>query len=148
MARKETQPIHKVKMTEGKRNIIRQLLQEYEIESAEDIQNALKDLLGGTIKELMEAEMDAHLGYRKSERSDTEDYRNGYKPKQVHTSYGSISIDVPQDRQPSFAPKPSVKGKKIFLPSTKRSSVCMPKDWTALLTGSIYRLRKSGTMRC
>ena len=71
--RKEKQPIHKVKMTEGKRNIIRQLLQEYEIESAEDIQNALKDLLGGTIKEMMEAEMDAHLGYRKSERSDTND---------------------------------------------------------------------------
>ena len=105
MARKEKQPIHKVQMTEGKRNIIRQLLQEYEIESAEDIQNALKDLLGGTIKEMMEAEMDAHLGYRKSERSDTEDYRNGYKPKQVHTSYGSMSIDVPQDRQSSFAPK-------------------------------------------
>lgn len=98
MARKEKQPIHKVQMTEGKRNIIRQLLQEYEIESAEDIQNALKDLLGGTIKEMMEAEMDAHLGYRKSERSDTEDYRNGYKPKQVYTSYGSMSIDVPQDR--------------------------------------------------
>lgn len=73
MARKEKQPIHKVQMTEGKRNIIRQLLQEYEIESAEDIQNALKDLLGGTIKEMMEAEMDAHLGYRKSERSDTND---------------------------------------------------------------------------
>lgn len=38
-------------MTEGKRNIIRQLLQEYDIETAEDIQDALKDLLGGTIKE-------------------------------------------------------------------------------------------------
>ena len=37
-------------MTEGKRNIIQQLLQEYDIETAEDIQDALKDLLGGTIK--------------------------------------------------------------------------------------------------
>lgn len=62
MAKKEKQPIHKVQMTEGKRNIIRQFLQEHEIESAEDIQNALKDLLGGTIKEMMEAEMDASLG--------------------------------------------------------------------------------------
>lgn len=33
-------------MTEGKRNIIQQLLQEYDIETAEDIQDALKDLLG------------------------------------------------------------------------------------------------------
>ena len=36
--------------------------------SAQDIQDALKDLLGGTIKEMMESEMDEHLGYRKSER--------------------------------------------------------------------------------
>jgi hypothetical protein len=50
-------------MTEGKRNIIHQLLEEYDIQSAEDIQDALKDLLGGTIKEMMEAEMDDHLGY-------------------------------------------------------------------------------------
>lgn len=96
MARKEKQPIHKVQMTEGKRNIIRQLLQEYEIESAEDIQNALKDLLGGTIKEMMEAEMDDHLGYEKSERSDNDDYRNGYKWKQVNSRYGSMEIEVPQ----------------------------------------------------
>ena len=50
-------------MTEGNRNIIQGLLQEYNIESAADIQEALKDLLGGTIKEMMEAEMDEHLGY-------------------------------------------------------------------------------------
>ena len=55
--------VHRVQMTEGKRNIIRQLLEEYDIQSAEDIQDALKDLLGGTIKEMMEAEMDDHLGY-------------------------------------------------------------------------------------
>lgn len=38
-------------MTESKRNIIRQLLQEHGIESAQNIQDALKDLFGGTIKE-------------------------------------------------------------------------------------------------
>ncbi len=56
MAR-EKKPVHKVQMTDGKRNIIQQLLQEYDIQSAEDIQDALKDLLGGTIKEMMEAEI-------------------------------------------------------------------------------------------
>ena len=73
MARREKKPVHKVVMTEGKRNIIQQLLQEYDIETAEDIQDALKDLLGGTIKKMMEAEMDNHLGYQKSERSDSDD---------------------------------------------------------------------------
>ncbi len=105
MAKREKKPVHHVQMTEGKRQIIQQLLQEYDIETAEDIQDALKDLLGGTIKEMMEAEMDDHLGYEKSERSDSDDYRNGYKQKQVNSSYGSITIDVPQDRKSTFEPQ-------------------------------------------
>ena len=104
MAR-EKKPVHKVQMTEGKRNIIRQLLQEYDIETAQDIQDALKDLLGGTIKEMMEAEMDEHLGYEKSERSNNDDSRNGYKSKQVNSRYGSMEIQVPQDRKSTFQPQ-------------------------------------------
>ena len=92
-------------MTEGKRNIIHQLLEEYDIQTAEDIQDALKDLLGGTIREMMEAEMDDHLGYEKSKRSDSDDYRNGYKPKRVNSSYGAMEIEVPQDRKSTFEPK-------------------------------------------
>ena len=102
---KQKKPVHKVQMTEGKRNIIHQLLEEYDIQSAEDIQEALKDLLGGTIKEMMEAEMDDHLGYSKSERSDNDDYRNGYKTKRVNSSYGSMEIEVPQDRKSTFQPQ-------------------------------------------
>ena len=104
MAR-EKKPIHRVQMTEGKRNIIHQLLEEYDIQTAEDIQDALKDLLRGTIKEMMEAEMDNHLGYEKSQRSDSDDYRNGYKEKQVNSSYGSMKIEVPQDRKSTFEPQ-------------------------------------------
>ena len=37
MARQK-KPVHRVEMTDGKRNIIRQLLEEYDIETAEDIQ--------------------------------------------------------------------------------------------------------------
>ena len=105
MPRKEKQPVHHVQMTEGKRNLIRALLQEYEIESAQDIQDALKDLLGSTIKEVMESEMDEHMGYQKSQRSDSDNYRNGYKTKQINSSYGSMTIDVPQDRKSTFKPK-------------------------------------------
>ena len=94
---KEKKTVHRVQMAEGKRNIIHQLLEEYDIQSAEDIQDALKDLLGGTIKEMMEAEMDEHLGYEKSERSDCDDYRNGYKRKKINSRYGSMEIEVPQD---------------------------------------------------
>lgn len=109
MAKRERKPVHHVEMTEGKRAIIQGLLQEYDIQNAQDIQDALKDLLGGTIKEMMEAEMDDHLGYEKSERKDSDeddrDYRNGYKSKRVNSSYGSFDIDVPQDRKSTFEPK-------------------------------------------
>ena len=102
---KQKKPVHRVQMTEGKRSIIHQLLEEYDIQTAEDIRDALKDLLGGTIKEMMEAEMDDHLGYERSERSDNDDYRNGHKRKRVNSSYGSMEIADPQDRQSSFEPQ-------------------------------------------
>ena len=105
MAR-EKKPVHRVQMTEGKRNIIHQLLEEYDIQSAEDMQDAMKDLLGGTIKEMMEAGNGyAQLGYEKSERSDSDDYRNGYKRKRVNSRYGSMEIEVPQDRKSTFEPQ-------------------------------------------
>lgn len=126
MAR-EKKPVHKVQMTEGKRNIIRQLLEEYDIESAQDIQDALKDLLGGTIKEMMEAEMDDHLGYSKSERSDSDDYRNGYKTKRVNSSYGSMEIEVPQDRKSTFEPQVVKKRQKDISDIDQRLFQCMPK---------------------
>ena len=105
MTKKEKKPVHHVQMTEGKRQIIRGLLQEYDIESAQDIQEALKDLLGGTIKEMLEVEMDDHLGYEKSERSDSEDARNGYKQKTLNLNYDSMKIDILQDRKSTFEPR-------------------------------------------
>ncbi|WP_431602623.1 transposase [Eubacterium ramulus] len=47
----------------------------------------MKDFLGENIKALMESEMDEHFGYRKFERSNSDNYRNGYKQKRVNNSY-------------------------------------------------------------
>jgi len=67
-------------------------------------------------KEMMEAEMDDHLGYHKSERSESDDYRNGYKSKRVNSSFGSLDIQVPQDRNSTFEPQVVKKRQKdIFL---------------------------------
>ena len=110
MAKKD---IYKVKpMTEGKRNIIAGLLQEYDIQTAEDIQDALKDLLGGTIQEMLENEMNEHLGYEKYERTSEDNYRNGKKTKRIRGKYGEMNIDVPQDRKSSFEPRIVPKRKK------------------------------------
>ena len=95
----------KERMSEGKKNIITSLIEEYDIHTAEDIQDALKDLLGGTIKEMMEAEMDQHLGYESYERSNNSNSRNGYKTKSVRSKYGEVQVEVPQDRESSFEPQ-------------------------------------------
>ncbi|MBS7265210.1 MAG: hypothetical protein KIG83_01835 [Treponema sp.] len=63
-------------MIEVKREFINGLLSEYDFQSAQNIQKALEDLHDGAIKEMMEAEMNNHLGYEKSERSDSDDYHN------------------------------------------------------------------------
>ena len=92
-------------LTEGKRTLIQGLFQEYDIQSADDIQEALKDLLSGTLQDMLEKEMDDHLGYDRYERSGEPNYRNGTKSKTVRSKYGEFQVDVPQDRQSSFEPQ-------------------------------------------
>ena len=92
----------KREISEGKKNIIAALLKEYDIQSAKDIQAALKDLLGGTIQSMLEAELDEHLGYEKYEHAFSGNSRNGSKPKTLRSQYGEIPISVPQDRNSEF----------------------------------------------
>lgn len=92
-------------VSEGKQKIIAALLEEYNIQSADDIQEALKDLLGGTIGNMMEAELDSHLGYEPYERTSNANSRNGHKSKTIRSKYGEMDIQVPQDRESSFEPQ-------------------------------------------
>ena len=102
----------KRRLNENKKNIIASLIEEYGIQTAADVQEALKDLLGGTIQEMMEAELDNHLGYKSYERSDNPDYRNGTKSKTLRSTVGEIPIAVPKDRDGDFEPKVVPKYKK------------------------------------
>ena len=103
---KEKKEVYKVKpLTEGKKNIIANLIEEYDIKTTEDSQEALKVLLGSTIKSMLEAEMDEHIGYRKYQHSDGNNYCNGTKKKNVCSTYGEFQVDIPQDRNSTFDPK-------------------------------------------
>jgi len=95
----------RTRLTEGKQNIIAALINEYDIKTADDIQDALKDLLGGTIENMLEAELDNHLGYEPYERTSNSNARNGHKSKTVRSKYGEFDIEVPQDRESSFEPQ-------------------------------------------
>ncbi len=104
MANKKRDVYKPKPMTEGKKAVIQGLLDEYDIQTADDIQEALKDLLSRTIQSMLEAEMNEHLGYEKYERDDEPNYRNGTKPKTVRSKYGEFEVDVPQDRNSTFEP--------------------------------------------
>ncbi|SFE64896.1 Transposase, Mutator family [Peptostreptococcus sp. D1] len=52
-------------MNPTKKNIIAELISTYDIKTAKDIQEALKDLLGETLQDMLESEMNEHLGINK-----------------------------------------------------------------------------------
>lgn len=99
-------------LSEEKRNIIGQLIEMYDIKMAADIQEALKDLLGGTIQNMLETELDEQVEDREENDPEYHDSRNGYKPKALRSSMGEILIQVSQDRNSDFEPRVVPKYKK------------------------------------
>ena len=89
----------------NKKDIIKSIIKEYGVTSAGDITNALKDLLGETLQDMMEAEFDEHMGYDKYDQSTHKtNYRNGTSRKKVKTSQGQVNLSIPRDRNGSFQP--------------------------------------------
>lgn len=72
-----------------------------------DIQAKLKRLFAGTIEQMLEAEMDEHLGYEKNSvaGNNSGNSRNGYGKKTITSDYGECEISVPRDRNGEFEPK-------------------------------------------
>ena len=66
-------------------------------ETTGDIQAKLKRLFAGTIEQMLEAEMDKHLGYEKNSVSgnNSGNSRNGYGKKTISSEYGECEIAVP-----------------------------------------------------
>ena len=95
------------KMDPERKAFINSLLEHYQPKDAQDIQEMLKDLLGETLQGMLEAEMDDHLGYSKYDykNKETDDSRNGYSPKTVTSSMGTIDLDIPRDRKGEFEPQ-------------------------------------------
>ena len=94
-------------MDPERKAFINSLLEHYQPKDAQDIQDMLKDLLGETLQGMLEAEMDDHLGYSKYDykNKETDDSRNGYSPKTVTSSMGTIDLDIPRDRKGDFEPQ-------------------------------------------
>lgn len=85
--------------------IAKMLIEEYKPQSAQDIQEMLKELLGDTMEELLKAELDEHLDYEYGEKPLSLNTRNGSSKKTVKSSYGNIDLNIPRDREGSFEPQ-------------------------------------------
>ena len=83
---------------------IRQIITENNITSVADVYSLLKDSFKDILQELLEAEMDATLGYEKNCKGDlkSDNKRNGHSPKTLKSQYGEFQIDVPHDRNGEF----------------------------------------------
>jgi len=78
-----------------------------ECENIEDVQAMLKGLFKSTLEQMLEAEMDEHLGYEKHsiKGNNTGNSRNGYGKKTIKTELGETEIAVPRDRNGEFEPQ-------------------------------------------
>ncbi|MCC0637732.1 MULTISPECIES: transposase [unclassified Clostridioides] len=47
----------------NKNKILKKLIEEYDVKTTTDVQDMLKDLFASTIHQMLEAELDEHLGY-------------------------------------------------------------------------------------
>lgn len=64
----------------------------------------LRALVAQVLQEMLEAEMTAHLGAEAYERTaQRTGQRNGYKPRQLQTRVGTLTLMVPQDRAGTFS---------------------------------------------
>lgn len=100
------------KISEERKKFLQEFISQNNITTAQDIQEALKDMFKDTLQEMLEAEMTTQLGYNKYEYTDNEktNYRNGYGSKTIHSSAGDFKIDVPRDRNGEFEPMIVEKG--------------------------------------
>ncbi len=92
-------------MSDKEKELVKLLMAE--CETTGDVQEKLKRLFAGTIEQMLEAEMEEHLGYEKNSAAgnDSGNSRNGYGKKTIISDYGECEIAVPRDRNGEFEPK-------------------------------------------
>jgi len=93
-------------MKENKnKEIMNYILENYNVQSADDVAEALKDMFKDTIQGMMNAEFDTSMGYEKSDNKiNKSNYRNGTSKKNIKSKFGQFDIEVPRDRNNDFEP--------------------------------------------
>ena len=90
-----------------KKELLKEFIRENNLTTAQELQQALKELFANTLQEMLEAELDDHLGYSKYDYKNktTKNSRNGTTTKKVLSDFGEVDIAIPRDREGDFEPK-------------------------------------------
>lgn len=82
----------------------KEFLSQFKTES--DVSSFLKELHTQVLEQMLEGELDSHLGYDKHEPSgnNSGNSRNGSYKKKIQTEHGESIITVPRDRIGEFEP--------------------------------------------
>ena len=93
---------------------ILEILQEnYQIESAQDLSSAIKDLFKDSLQEMMNAEFETSMGYKKYDNKvEKTNYRNGATKKKLKREFGEFEFETPRDRNGEFEPRIVPKNKR------------------------------------
>lgn len=87
--------------------LAQKIIEEYNPQSVDDMNNALKDIFGPMFEAMLQGEMNNHLGYENNDKGPkkTQNRRNGYGSKTLKTTRGEVDIEVPRDRDGTFEPQ-------------------------------------------
>jgi len=87
-----------------------------QFKSSEDVSAYFSDMYKAVIEQMLEGEMEEHLGYPPYDRQTEKEgnYRNGKKKRPVKSRLGTLDIAVPQDRKSSFEPQIVKKGQSVM----------------------------------
>ena len=77
-----------------------------QFKTEQDVSKFFKKLHAQVLEQMLQGEMDAHLGYEKNsvKGNNTGNSRNGSYNKTIQTKHGEIVISVPRDRNGEFNP--------------------------------------------
>ena len=89
------------------KEVVREIIKENNFQTPQEIMKFLKDSFKDILQEMLEAEMDVHLGYSKGEKppANSDNTRNGYSSKTVRSELGPVELNIPRDRKGEYNPK-------------------------------------------
>lgn len=95
------------------KDLLKILQENYEIETAQDLSGAIKDLFKDVLQQMMNAEFDSSMGYSKYDKTiEKTNYRNGSTKKNLKSEFGEFEFETPRDRNGEFEPKIVPKNKR------------------------------------